>query len=290
MRIDPGDSFAGALIITGGGVEGGHRALYLGIVEKHGIALVADEVSDHIGIELPQQVAGHVHGLQLRSQGPGGAFVDLVPGQAFIPGNMIGFAQGVDIAHQAYEGDGEVPAVGQGPEGGSVAGDDDPLAQPDPLQHLEGTLRSMYGDGEAALAIGMAGADDRDGEEPLIPGVPQHPLAGGLVAAVFPVGVMQGRSLRNPGRGEGLLVGGGGGDEKVLITFSFEEPDIPLHIGDGEGDEIRHHVIVLLADEGANVLFLMYIADDDPGAFRHATPGLAPIQQGQFPALGHAKL
>ena len=69
--------------------------------------------------------------------------MDLVPGQALVAGDMEGFAQGVNIAHQALKSHGKIPAVRQGPERGSVAGDDDPLAGTDPLEYLEGTVGTV---------------------------------------------------------------------------------------------------------------------------------------------------
>ena len=121
-----------------------------------------------------------MHKVRLHPQRRRDAAVHLVPGQAFIPGDVEYLAQGVHVAHQAHERHGKVVAVGQRPQRQAIARDDDRAARAHPLQHLKAARRPMQRHGHAALAIGVAGPDDGDGKPLLTVGANQHILAGGL--------------------------------------------------------------------------------------------------------------
>ena len=137
----------------------------------------------------------------------------------------------MDIAHQADEGLGKIGVVGDGPQCGAVAVDDDGLALHHVPQHLPGALVAVGADGHVALVIGVAGADDGHREAILPVHLHQVVLAGDLVAAVLPVGVDQGRGLGDFVIPQGFLVGRGGGDEHELLGLAVEEAVIPLQLG-----------------------------------------------------------
>ena len=155
---------------------------------------------------------------------------------------MVGITDGMDIAHQTDEGLGEIGVVGDGPQGGTVAVDDDGLAVYHALQHLPGALVTVSAHGHIALVVGVAGADDRHREAVLPMHLHQVLFAGDLVAAVLPVGIHQRRGLGDLVIPQGLLVGRGGGDEHELLGLTSKEAIIPLQLGGYEGDEVAHAV------------------------------------------------
>ncbi len=95
----------------------------------------------------------------LDSGGPGDDVVDLVPGEPFIAGDVERLANGGGVAHESDEAFGEIGVMGEGPEAGSVAVDDDRLA----FEHSVEDGVSVV-EREEGFVVGVRRAHDGHGE------------------------------------------------------------------------------------------------------------------------------
>ena len=228
-------------------------------------------------------------GFQFNAQHPGDGFINLVPGQALVIGDLEGLADGMGIAHKAHIALGKVRVVGHGPEGGTVAVDDDLLPLQHPLENSVAALAAVDAQGHIPVVVGVAGPDDGHGELMLPVGLHQHLLAGDLVPGVLPVGIGQGGALGDAVVHDGLVVGGGGADVEVLTGLPLKQPDVPLHLLRNKADELTDTVKVPSLQNLGYGLLVVDVRLDPVGLLGHFGLSTAPIQQMHLPAHLHQK-
>ena len=168
--------------------------------------------------------------------------VDLVPCNGFVAGNVIRLTDSVRVAHEPNKALGEVRVVRDRPQGRAVAVDEDGLALHHPAHDLPRALVALDGEGQAALVVGMARADDGDREAVFPVHAHEVLFAGNFIAGVCPVRIGQRRALGDQIVRKRFLVCRGRGDEHELLRPAGKEAEIALKLVGREGDKIAHAV------------------------------------------------
>ena len=286
---DMSHAAAHAFMEGSGGTEARHGALQLAAVEDDGYTLVSDKVAlkvPGLGRGGHEEVGSDVVEFGLHSEGIGHAVVDLIPRQLFVAHNLEGFSECLWIAEQADEATGKVFVPGERPERGAVAIDDDGLALHHALQHLPGTFQSMDADGHATLTIGVAGADDGNGETVVAPLAHEQFLAGNLVARVLPMGIGQRGSLGDDVIGGRFVIGRSRRYIDVLARAALEEPDVALHLRGQEADELADGIELCVAQLAQHLVGIVDVGDDLFHTGGHLVLTGAAIEQPQLVAAG----
>ncbi|GAA1679605.1 hypothetical protein GCM10009830_28330 [Glycomyces endophyticus] len=223
----------------------------------------------------------HEHGLVDPGRG-GDVQEDLVPGRGLVAGDVEGLADGGLLAEEPGEPDREVAGVGDGPQRGAVAVDDDGLAGAHPLDDGPAAV-----EGQQGLVVGVGGPHDGGGEAVLAVGGGEDVLALDLVAGVLPERVAQRRGLGDGQvRGRGL-VGRGRGDEEVLPGAAGEELDVAADLLGGEHDPVDDGVEGAVAEDGAHGRGVAGVGGEDFGAVGDGSlAGAAAVEDGDVEALG----
>ena len=269
------------------GLHIGNGPFQLAVVKDNGNGFIADEAAGKViahGLSgFGQEVGGDVVGDQGLVQRVGNGLMDLVPGQGFIPGDLESLADGVAVAHEAHKPPGKVRVEGKGPQGGTVARDNDGLALQDPADHLPGAVVAVDGHGDAALVIGMAGADDGDREAFLPVLLHEEFLTGDLVPGILPVGIRQGGALGDHIACGRLQVSGGGADVDVLPRLTAEEAPVPFHLVLGEADELADGIKELILQDFRYGLLVVDVRGDGVYAGGNIRGAPAPVQEPDVP-------
>lgn len=220
----------------------------------------------------------------LDSGGPGDDVVDLVPGEPFIAGDVERLADGGGVGHESDEAFGEIGMVGEGPEAGSVAVDDDRLA----FEHSVEDGVSVV-EREEGFVVGVRRAHDGHGEFFVAVCLEQGFFTSDFVARVFPEGVVEGGGFSDGqacGRG---LVGAGAADEDVLVGFASEELDVAFDLAGNEVDPVDNDVPLSVSEELLGFFEVVDVAVDDFDAFGGWSGGFSSVEEGEFEALLHGE-
>ena len=150
---------------------------------------------------------------------------------------------GAGMAEQGDEAAGEVVVVGQRPQRGAVAVDDDLLAPSHPRQRRPAAVERHQ-----RPVVGVRGPHDRHRKALLPVGGREQVLAGDLVAGVLPERVAQRSGLHDRQAGRRCLVGRCGADEHVLPGPPAEQVDVGADVLGSEGDPVDDRVEFLVAE------------------------------------------
>ena len=176
----------------------------------------------------------HVHQLgQWRARCRGVELVDHIPRQKLVGGDGETVSDGLRQAEQPDKGFGEVRAVREGPERGSVTVHQHGAAGP----HAD-NVTPPAGERNRSLVVGMRGAHDRDRESLLAVGRHQQVFPGDLVSGVLRVRVAKRRGFQNRQSSRRLLVGRRRTDKHELARAPREQLDIGCHVFGREGNEV----------------------------------------------------
>ena len=174
-----------------------HRALDLAVVHQRAGGLIAEQVALLVGHKADDLVGRDVHQLGLHAHGRADLDGDFVPGQRFVRGDVIRFADGLPAAHDADKALCKVGIVRHAPKARAVAVDDDGLAVEHSLHQRPRVLPASHGEGNLCIAVGQRRAHNGHGEVLRAIGVQGDLFAGALVPSVLPVAVVQRRGLRD---------------------------------------------------------------------------------------------
>ncbi len=147
-------------------------------------------------------------------------FIDLVPGQEFVGGDVDGVTDGMPVAQQAGESFCKIGGVGHDPQRRAIAWYNHRF----PLTHAvdqRKILPAPYGSGDDCV-IGVRGTHNGDRESVFPVCLHQDLLTGNLIPRVLPVGIGQWGGFGDHRVGGRFLVGGGRTDENVLPAAAFE--------------------------------------------------------------------
>lgn len=216
-------------------------------------------------------------------------FVDLIPSEDFITGDVESFANGLLTAEQPYEAHGKVVCMGDGPEAGAIAMNDDRLAAADSVDDGK-IVPATNGYGDNGL-VGKGGADDGDGKAVVPVGLIAKFFAGDFVSGIIPVGVSEGGGLGDKRVSGRLLVNTCGTDKDVLATFATKEPNIALNVFGFEGDEIGYDVEGLALEGFFDGWLIIDIGYEGlgPDYFKIFKGVRTPVENDDFMALGDCK-
>ena len=117
----------------------------------------------------------------------------------------------------------------------------------------------MHAQGNLAVVIGVAGADDGYREAGFPIGFHQHLLTGNLVPGILPVGVRQSGAFGDAIVHDGLVVGRGGAGEQILLCPSRKQPNVPFHLLWLKSDELAHAVKGQPPDCLLHIIFIVHI-------------------------------
>ena len=156
---------------------------------------------------------------------------------------MEGLAEGPGMAEQGNEAAGEVLVVGERPQRGAVAVDDDLPALTHPPQHGPAAV-----EGHQRPVVGVRGPHDRDREALLPVRGDQQLLARDLVPRVLPERVAQRRGLHDRQTRRRCLIGRRGADEDVLPGTPAEQIEIGPDVLRREREPIDDRVKLQIAD------------------------------------------
>ncbi|MPN44833.1 hypothetical protein SDC9_192400 [bioreactor metagenome] len=125
--------YTGCLVKARGAGEAGHQSLDLCVVKQGAVGLVPDDAAFPIRVlNFGQHHGRHIAGQEGLFQDIADRFVDLVPWQGLVGGDVNRLADGVDVAHQANEAGREIFSPGDGPQAGAVARQDNGLFTQNP--------------------------------------------------------------------------------------------------------------------------------------------------------------
>ena len=221
--------------------------------------------------------------LRLDPGGSGRLAVDLIPGEDFVRHDVEGMPDRRSACEQADEADGKVAVVGDGPERGSVAGDDDLLAGAHPRDGGVGQLPAVDAERDLRVAISERRPDDRHRKPGLAILAHQPLFAGDLVPRVIPERVGERRVFANDPVAERLEVGAGRADEDELAGPVAKEPDVALDIFWCECDPV-HDGVEPVSGECAGCRRLVVCVGEDRGCAAGAVWVAAAVQQVQVDA------
>ena len=196
---------------------------------------------------------------------------------------MEGLPDRAGMAEQGDEAAGEVVVVGQRPQRGAVAVDDDLLAPAHPLHHRPAAVERHQ-----RPVVGVRGPHDRHREALLPVGGREQVLAGDLVAGVLPERVAQRRGLHDRQACRRRLVGRRGADEDVLPGPPAEQVEVGADVVGRERHPVDDRVELLVAERLLHRPGVADVGAHNPHLRRQRTGlGLPPVQHLQVDAALH---
>lgn len=116
VGFKPGHRLFNAFFEWDSSFEFGHEGFDLGIIKDHAVGFVAQQSARLGWVNATDKVGGDMDDIRLDASSLRHGFVNLVPGEDFVRGDMEGMTYGLLVTHKPYESLGKILRVHDRPE------------------------------------------------------------------------------------------------------------------------------------------------------------------------------